>query len=116
MYNLYTSSSDYPSEIYAKSLMKNPVIQAKYAANITNLKYESLKHNMLQLSIFYGDLGYEQYDEVEDMSWLDLISNIGGTLGLFIGMSFLSFVEIVDIVLQIVLYKNDNKKTSIFPS
>ena len=83
---------------------------------MSTLTYESLKHSMLQLSIFYGDLGYEQYDEVEDMSWLDLTSNIGGTLGLFIGMSFLSFVEIVDIVLQIILYKNDHKKMTIFPS
>lgn len=114
LFNLYTSFADYPSELYAGSLMNNPVILKKFAANPSKLTYDTLKQNLVQLSIFYGDLGYEQYDEIEAMSWMDLISNIGGTLGLFIGMSFLSFVEIVDIVLQIIL--NRNSSNSVSPS
>ena len=33
----------------------------------------------------------------------DLISNIGGFLGLFLGLSFLSLIEFVEILIQIVL-------------
>lgn len=72
---------------------------------LSKLTYESLKRNLVEFSVFYGDLGYVQYEEVEDVGWLDLVSNVGGTLGLFIGMSFLSFVEILDIILQIILHK-----------
>lgn len=106
-YNLYSSHAVYPSRAYSKSLMKNPWIQAKYAyrADDSPLTYESLKDNMMQISVFYNKLGYENYEEVENMSLLDLISNFGGTLGLFLGMSFLSIVEILDFLLQICFHK-----------
>ena len=33
----------------------------------------------------------------------DLIANIGGNLGLFIGISFLSFAEIFEVLIEIIL-------------
>ena len=107
---MYTSANDYPSKAYSKMLMQNPVIQAKYASNPSDLTYDSLKKNLVQISVYYGDLGYQQFDEMEKMSISDLISNIGGTLGLFLGMSFLSFMEIIDVLLQIIFYKRTNDK------
>ncbi len=48
------------------------------------------------------------------MNISDLISGIGGILGLFLGLSFLSFVEILEFTYQIVYYtfsicKNPNR-------
>jgi len=37
------------------------------------------------------------------MNELDLISNIGGNMGLFIGVSFLSFAELIELFIEIVL-------------
>ena len=34
------------------------------------------------------------------MDFFDLISNIGGNLGLFIGISFLSFAEIIELLIE----------------
>ena len=31
----------------------------------------------------------------------DLVSNIGGTLGLFLGISFLSFIELFELIIEI---------------
>lgn len=107
-YNVNAFFAQYPSRNYANALAQNPTIQTKFTTN--NVTYESLKSNMAQLSVYYGDLGYEKYDEIEDMSWIDLISSIGGTLGLFLGMSFLSFVELVDVVLQILFYSNKSNR------
>ena len=107
-FELYTTSLDYPSTSYAKSLINNPLIRAKYASNITELTHESLKRNLVQISVYYADLGYSQFDEVASMTWIDLTSSIGGTLGLFLGMSFLSFMEFFDIFLQIIFYKRNN--------
>ena len=36
------------------------------------------------------------------MTELDLISNIGGNLGLFIGISFLSFAELIELLVEII--------------
>lgn len=104
-YNLYTSQADYPSRVYANSLMNNSLIQSKFADNPSELTYENLKRTMVQLSIFYGNLGYQKFEELPNMTLADLVSNVGGTLGLFLGMSFLSFVEIIDILLQIAIHK-----------
>lgn len=62
---------------------------------------EELRANLLDISIFYSELGYRKFYEIEKMNIIDLVSNVGGTLGLFLGMSFLSFVEIIDIFLNI---------------
>lgn len=110
-YDLSTSSSEYPSPIYGDILKDNPIIQAKFSGNLSQITYESLKRNMVQISVFYGDLGYDQYEEQAKMDITDLVSNIGGTLGLFLGMSFLSFVEFIDILLQIFLYKKTQSTT-----
>ena len=111
-YNLFTSSADYPSLVYAQVLVDNPVIQAKYN-DLSKLSYDSLKRTFMRVSIFYDDLGFVQYEETAKTDVVELVSNIGGTLGLFLGMSFLSFVEVFDILLQICFKKRkeSNSKT-----
>ena len=41
--------------------------------------------DLLILRIFYGSLNYMSYKESRSMTLFDLISNLGGTLGLFLG-------------------------------
>ena len=87
--------------------MKNPIIQAKYASDLSKLDYDSLKRNLVQIWVSYSDLGYDHYVEIAKTEVIDLVSNIGGTLGLFLGMSFLSIAEILDILLQILFYNRN---------
>ena len=87
--------------------MKNPIIQAKYASDLSKLDYDSLKRNLVQIWVSYSELGYDRYVEIAKTEVIDLVSNIGGTLGLFLGMSFLSIVEILDILLQILFYNRN---------
>lgn len=107
-YNLFASQGDYPSQVYAQSLTNNKLVQARFGSDPTKLTYTALKSNLLQIAVYYSNLGYDSYSETENMSLLDLISNIGGTLGLFLGVSFLSFVEILDFFLQICFEKPSN--------
>ena len=72
-----------------------------------------LKRNMVEIIVLYSDLGYVVFEEVAKMDVLDLVSKIGGILGLFLGMSFLSLIEIIDIFLQILL-KSRNKRFWLF--
>lgn len=101
-YKTSLSAADYPSLVYAEALRHNPVIRARFN-NRTNVTRDELKANVLFLSIFYTDLSYKNVYEAEKMDIFDLVSNVGGTLGLFLGMSFLSFVEIIDLVVNICL-------------
>lgn len=120
-YNSFMSHTDYPSKIYSSLLANNSEIIERYQRSLidmhlpvtsTNITYEFLKSHMLELSVFYGELGYEKYEEFAKMDAVDLISDIGGTLGLFLGMSFLSFVEIIDIIIRIFFHKRYEQPSS----
>ena len=67
-----------------------------------NLTYEEMKQRFLFLNIYYSELSYIKISETPKTSIIDLLSNLGGTLGLFVGISFLSFIEIVEIILEII--------------
>lgn len=72
---------------------------------------EKLKKKFVSLNVYYDDLSYTQIDESPKTEMVDLISNIGGTLGLFIGVNFFNFIEIVELFLQIlfIIFKSEKK-------
>ena len=67
-----------------------------------NLTYEEMKQRYLFLNIYYSELSYIKISESPKTSIIDLLSNLGGTMGLFVGISFLSFIEIVEIIMEII--------------
>lgn len=58
-------------------------------------------------------MSYTVIREIEQTSIIDLVASIGGILGLFLGISVLSFIELFEIVLKILLltfkHSNQNK-------
>jgi len=56
--------------------------------------------NLIYFNVFYNSFEYTSITQLPKMDIFDLISNIGGNLGLFIGISFLSFAEIIELVLE----------------
>ncbi len=45
-------------------------------------------------------LKYTEISEIPKTSPVDLLSSIGGSLGLFLGLSFLSFIQVLEIVVE----------------
>ena len=69
---------------------------------------------MVGFNIFYDSLSYKTIEESAKTGWIDLISNIGGTLGLFLGISLLSFGEILEILfLFLSSIWNKNQRVSV---
>jgi hypothetical protein len=64
--------------------------------------FEEVSKGYFGINIFYEQLGYTLISESESLTVYDLVSNIGGILGLFLGISFLSIIEIVEILIQII--------------
>lgn len=46
----------------------------------------------------------EKYNEEASMTGTDLLSNVGGQTGLWIGISFLSFMEVLEMIYRLVRY------------
>ncbi len=60
------------------------------------------KNSMLAVNLYYPDIGYKTIDEYPVKTFLQIFSDTGGILGLCAGASFLSLIEIVDLVIGLV--------------
>ena len=58
----------------------------------------------VEFSIFYDSLSLIEVTEYPSFGLVDFISNIGGTFGLFLGMSVLSFLELVEIFFEMIVF------------
>ena len=100
IFQITTTSTGYPSLQYAtKYLMNNSLIKSKFPNE--NLTYDLIKQSVLSLNVFYGDLAYIEYNQRPKTTFADLISNIGGILGVLIGASFLSILEIIEVLIEV---------------
>jgi hypothetical protein len=72
------------------------------------MNYENVRKSVAKVSIFYNDLKETVITENVKISLADLVSSIGGTLGLFVGMSLLSAIEVFELLVQsaIVIYRD----------
>ena len=64
--------------------------------------------------MYYSSLYFTTVDELPQMSILNLVAEIGGLLGLFIGASFLSIAEFFGDLIRLILsvYNNRQNKTA----
>jgi hypothetical protein len=100
-YTTSITTSHFPSDSYADHLLMNPEIQNKFT-NSTDLTKDELRKNVLSLNIYLDSFEYTEITELASQSLLDLIASIGGTFGLFIGISFLSFLEVCDLLSRVI--------------
>jgi len=73
-------------------------IQYDVSHSITKLSIQN--ENIVSFTVYYENLQYTVIDQIAQMNVFDLISNIGGNLGLFIGISFLSFAELIELLVD----------------
>jgi hypothetical protein len=105
-YQITTTFSNYPTYNYAlNSLMTNPIITSKFQNE--TLTYDLIKQSVLSLNVYYDQLAYTQISKEAKLEIVDLVSGIGGLLGLFLGMSFLSFAEFIEMIIEtlVIIFK-----------
>ncbi len=72
----------------------------------------SFKDNIVSLKIYYSELKYTEINQVFSFSFWDLVSAVGGNLGLFLGVSLLSILELVQVLFLVVSMTFGRKKIS----
>ena len=94
--------ANFPKAAYANILFKNKsaALNALVGRPLTSNEFG---RNLVQLNIYFEFLNYQYVSQDPTLTWMTLLSNVGGVLGLFIGMSLLSFVEIVEAFLEVIL-------------
>jgi len=64
--------------------------------------YENLTKSFFSLAVYYKDLKYTLITQQPRMDLFDLISSIAGILGLFIGFSFITCLEIFEVIFEVI--------------
>ncbi len=70
------------------------------------------KHDTLKFKVYFKELKYTLMSQQPQMELSNLISNTGGILGLFLGISFLSFIELVELAIIIMYSVFDKSEIS----
>ena len=112
-YGLKAFTNNYPTEVYAKALIEETNLTSRFKHK-ANLTFEKIKNSILSLNIYYDELKYTQIDEIIKTQLFDLISNIGGNVGLFIGASFLSLLEFLEFLIELLYTIHEHEHNRVF--
>ncbi|KAK3512269.1 hypothetical protein QTP70_002266 [Hemibagrus guttatus] len=78
---------------------------AKYLAKKFNKTEQYIADNILVLDIFFEALNYETIEQKKAYELPGLLGDIGGQMGLFIGASILTILELFDYIYEVIKYK-----------
>lgn len=108
-FSLTTSQSDFPSPFYANLLIRNNNRVPNYRRNLTSFDY--IKKTVMKVNIYYSDIAFTSIREIPAKAIEQLVGDLGGILGICLGASLLSFIELIEIVLQVTfIYAKLKKK------
>ncbi len=102
---IYSGSiSRYPSMYYVKYLQNRLNTFSKILAPNQSTKYlnsNNITKNIVLINVFYDDLLTTFIEEIPAINFDFLIGNIGGYMGLFTGLTLLSFFEVIELFIEI---------------
>ncbi|KAJ7355008.1 amiloride-sensitive sodium channel [Desmophyllum pertusum] len=87
----YTMQTILESRVKESSVYVNEMLHGFY-----------LSDNLAQLKIFYEQLNYEKVSERISYEGVNLVADIGGQLGLWIGISVLTCCEFLELAMMII--------------
>jgi hypothetical protein len=102
----YTSSSNQlMPDIYVNLLKNNPNLRADFINRSLDNENVVLQ-SIVKLNIFYDSLSYTISTETPQMDIVSLLGNIGGNLGLFMGVCLFSLGEMVVVLVELIFFKD----------
>ncbi|XP_077982690.1 uncharacterized protein LOC144437595 [Glandiceps talaboti] len=95
-YSKTLSQAQWPSNKHVGGVQK--VIRA-FNDKVRNavVDKESLRDNLLRLEVYYDELNYQKITKVPAYLIEELLGDIGGLLGLYIGLSLITVVEFLEL-------------------
>ena len=109
-YQLQISSTDYPNVMAVDNARRN---------NLSVTSRDELRARHVELQVYFSSLTVTEVKQNRKYEVWDIISSVGGTMGLFLGMSLLSVVEFLDYMLSFVVKvtkTRSNTELKVMPS
>ena len=108
-YHASVSSIEMIGDFYVDYLNESLNLKKDFVTRQINA--QTAKESIVNLNIFYESLSYTKTTEIAQMDLVSLLSNIGGTLSLFLGISVFSFYELVEVLIEIYFNFNRDQKS-----
>ena len=105
----------FPNANDLSPISNNKKMVSKYA-NETISFGQFLPINVVKFSVFYGSSMYSVSEEKAKITLDDLIGSIGGHLHLFLGMSLISFFELIELIYIVIITKESARKEKLQPN
>ncbi len=103
-YNSQLSSLIYPNLEYYNLLRNDSMalqhLSSKFDINITS--HDVLREYYYSINIYYSSLKYTYISETPQTTVYDLLSSLGGSLGMFLGFSVFSLLEVFEILFELI--------------
>ncbi len=110
-FTLLNSQSAFPANEYTWDMLSKLPEPPNYAE--PNYNYFFVKESILSFTVNYNSLSYTYIEEQPSFTFSQFVGNLGGQLGLCIGISLLSFVEVLELISELCIlfyYKKIAKK------
>lgn len=113
-YTVSSSQASYPSNMEYLKLRNDPRLLMLFNKTNESISIDDLKKSIAYVRIYYNEITYTLINQQPKMNIWDLVSNLGGVMSLFMGISFLSFIDILQIILELLLalFEKDKVSTS----
>ena len=103
-YDTRISSQNYPSKEEYDLFKKNAQMVYEYTntkkLNVTT--YSEYKKYFFKLNVFYNSMEYTYVTLSPKITFVGLLSSLGGSLGALLGFTFFTFFEVMEILLNII--------------
>mgnify|MGYP001810049906 CR=1 FL=1 len=98
-YDVHFSFDIYPNPSMEYAWLKEHWVIRKHFTE-EELTYENVRQSVAHVRFSFADIEYTVVEEVASKTLVELLADMGGTLGLFVGASLLTFVEFVELALE----------------
>ena len=97
------SSKDTDSGHNAEQQQQQPPLLEYNSQQLDNLREASteIRQNLLRLNVYLADLSVVKHKQMPAYGMEDLFADIGGTLGLWMGVSVLTIMELLELIVRI---------------
>ncbi|XP_074650199.1 epithelial sodium channel subunit beta-like [Tubulanus polymorphus] len=93
------SSAQWPNDMY-KVISE---ISISSESDLHNRLFTSTRKNTVRLDVYYQEINFQKIQQLPSYDGNRLMADIGGTIGLWLGLSLLAVFELIELIFQIFL-------------
>jgi hypothetical protein len=104
------TSQTFSGNGYAYLVNESPVYSSDFTT--TPVTEATASNKFLQLFVYYESLSFTSSEDSPSMDIVAFLGNVGGTLGLFLGVSALSLCELIHLIVESCILLSTHSKKS----